>query len=250
MGHNTAEVVVAASTTDLNKIVFNAVCVWSDGEDGYGDPRPGSAKLYPLMTQDQINFLVGSDNFLVTDGGVSPVFPIADAAPIKSVKRMKIQASGKLVEDMRRNAWGASFDFQKLVAEQVGSSFSKLEVVKFPSSRKPVAETTEGKTVTVYKVYGVERGQADLLASCHSQAAARAKALELAADESFPANRHVRYETFEVRPVIERDSGEQAVVRIVRPVAETVTVEVEVTTEKFPATAKVTHYRVMFDYHH
>ncbi len=251
MGHDTAEATVIADTNDLNKIVNTAVRRWYDEDAGrWSDARPGTPKLYPLMTPNQINVLLSAEDFIVTEDGYTAIFPITDSVPVKHEKRMKIQAPGKLVEDLKRGDWEARRTFRKLVADLVGKDFSDCEVLKFPASRKPIAETTEGKAITVYNVYGVDNRRLDLLASCVSQAAARAKALELAGEEKLSAGNYIKYETFEVRPVIERESGDKAVVRVVRPTAETVSVEVKVATERFPADAKVTHYRVMFDYHH
>lgn len=263
MGHSTADEYLRKAqfpgnvTADV--LLRAAVDQWYDEEAGrYDDARPGNPKMYPVMTEHQRTRLFNYSEYGLVRDGQSAIFPIiAESDFIKKTRKIRVTVPGSVIDGLQKgNLATGVVPLNDIVLKQEGDSVDTIDVVKLPAKRKPVAVTTEGKTVTLYKIVGVfndspyaSNNEYVLAESISSQAEARSKAIEAAA-AGVTRNFRGAFDAIEVRPYQIRDTGDSAVVRVTIPVSESGTVEVAVTYATPKKNAEIIGWNVYFDYHH
>ncbi len=225
-----------------DRLVSEAVSVWRNNYAGrWDDASPGAVTMTGLRTKNTA--YRDSDEVSSFNSLVIPV--CADEDVITKTAKHTIEITGKALTEFRANGYIGDA-IREAVEKVVGPSFTEVKVVKTPALRKPAATKAAGKTTTVFDVVNVGSFRADVLATRSTETEAKAEAIRLMnEDDRIPEVRIVG------RVVRVTDDGTAAstltVVR--RPVPDTVSITVEVTTEKPKAGAKVHHYDVSFDVH-
>lgn len=128
-----------------------------------------------------------------------------------------------------------------------------IAIAAWPTARKPVAKATEGKAITRYVLTCEKFGHrmpyelsAALKATYASQAEARQAGIDL-----MSKHRVILALSVEAKVVRVSDDAEaSALVTIARPVPETATMTLEVTTHTVKPNPKIESYSVVFWYHH
>jgi hypothetical protein len=119
-----------------------------------------------------------------------------------------------------------------------------IEVVSLPKPVKAAASVTDGERLTFFRVVSLnDDGVETIEEGFNSQADARAFAVTLM---NSPEGK--QYERLDVRAYIQRDTGEESLVTVTRPVQKTADIEISVTTAVPVPRAKVVGYYVSFWY--
>lgn len=176
-----------------------------------------------------------------------------DSDIVHTKKNITMKVKGALADRLRSTY---SYDERNALSAQISADTGKrvvaLKITKFPTRKKAKAVATEGKSVTVYDVIGhdpTRQRETRVAAGIDTFPNAKAKAVELAGDSSMDD-----YSQFFVRAriqrVLEDGTSNQDMAVITRPVADEVSITVEVTFETVKASWKVDRYQVVFDIHH
>jgi len=253
MSHQDAYVTVPKGKgfETARQLLSDAVGIWYDTEANRDDSEnAGTPFLLPLMTPSQV--IRHQDSDAGRNNSTSYIYPNVNPSGVKKVtKKMKLTVTGEQLALLRQQWHGGLL--LDLAYKAFGETVASVKIVKLPALRKSVAKATEGKTETLYYIYGITtsvfgdratKNERLLSEGIPTMAAARAKALEFADTEAGS-----KYAELEIRAVVVREGGNTALLTVSRPAPETATVDVEVTFETLLPKATFDSYTVVFDYH-
>ena len=269
MGSSTTTVHVTAATADKLRVqapatprdrwsyrpsfedllLTEAVQTWRDEEANRHDsPRGGAplmlAPVAPALRAYQFDAAFDEN---LDRSIIQPI--VSDDSVVTKTRTVTVEVRGELIAGLRRGDWDAQRQLRaELLAVAPASELGDVKVLALPAPRKPVAQATEGKAQTKYRITGVSHSynrevNAILNQRFDSMSQARQVAVAL-------MDQHPELPDLSIEGEILRDSeAGRKLVTVTRPTVDG-KVKVEVTTHTVKAKQTIVGYDVTFWYHH
>jgi hypothetical protein len=228
-------------------LLTEAVQTWRDEEANRHDNARAGAPLMltavaPAMKVEQ--FHAAFDDNL----DASIIQPIlSDDSVVAKTRTLTVEVRGELIAGLRRGDFQAQRQLRaEVLAVVPASELGDLKVVTLPAPRKPVAQATEGRAETKYRITGVSHSynrevNAILNQRFDSMSQARLVAVAL-------MDQHPELPDLSIEGGIVRDSqAGRKLVTVTRPAVDG-KVKVEVTTHTLKAKQTIVGYDVTFWY--
>lgn len=247
--HSTESITIPATPNMTSDEAIELAVIQLSHPDWVDNSSIGEIDVLPKMTERQANLANGSDEYEVFSWQSYLIPIVADSDSVTTTKTHTVPLTKKQLDSLRGMvSRGRTNDYTltNYVKSLFGLDVVDWSVASLPTARKAVATATEGKAVTTYQVVSFTpwegSPQLQIVAEKESQAEARATALEL-------MNADATYHRLAVRAKVNRESGEEDLVTITRPVPEESNVKLNITMTTVKPEATVVSYRFLFDYH-